>query len=182
MKVDRPTIKTHVITYTAISAAVLCVLGPLTFPLPFSPVPVSLIQIGLYTSVFVLGTKMAILSLTMYIFLGMMGLPVFAGFGGGPAVLAGPTGGYLIGYFFLILISGLFIDKGNGNLTILLGMVAGTIACYAFGTVWLAISTGRTFYEAMLIGVAPYIIPDIAKAVLSLAVGQRAAALSRSTR
>lgn len=177
MKIDRTAIKIHEITYTAISAAVLCMLGPLTFPLPFSPVPVSMIQIGLYMSVFILGTKMALLSLATYMLLGMVGVPVFAGFSGGPAVLAGPTGGYIVGYFFLVFISGIFIDRKHGNLSCFLGMTAGALVCCAFGTAWLAVSTARTFYEAFLIGAAPYIVPDTAKAVLSLAIGKRAAAL-----
>ena len=104
------------LTLIGLMTAVTCILGPLSIPLPFSPVPISFTNLAIYLSVFVLGMKKGTVSYIVYLLLGMVGLPVFSGFTGGLGKLAGPTGGYLAGFIFLAIIAGFCVDKGYGNL------------------------------------------------------------------
>lgn len=99
---------TKQMTLIALMTALTCILGPLSIPLPFSPVPISFTNLVLYFSVFVLGTKFSTISYIVYLLIGLVGLPVFSGFSGGPAKVAGPTGGYLVGFVFLTVIAGFF--------------------------------------------------------------------------
>ena len=91
----------------AVFAALLSVLAPLTIPI--GPIPVTLATLILYLSIYVLPTRSALSSCAVYLLLGAFGLPVFTGYAGGIAKIAGPTGGYLLGYLFLVLIGGLLI-------------------------------------------------------------------------
>lgn len=86
--------------------AVTCILGPLSLPLPFSPVPITLTNFAVFLSIYILGMKYGTISLLIYLALGTIGLPVFSSFSGGLGKLAGPTGGYLFGFIFLALIHG----------------------------------------------------------------------------
>ena len=89
--------------------AVTCILGPLSLPLPFSPVPITLTNFAVFLSIYILGMKYGTISLLIYLALGTIGLPVFSSFSGGLGKLAGPTGGYLFGFVSsLSLIHGIF--------------------------------------------------------------------------
>lgn len=153
-------------------AAVICVLGPLAFTIPVSPVPISLGSLAVYFVVSVLGMKLGTISVTIYILLGLAGVPVFTNFTGGPAKLFGPTGGYIVGYIFLALICGFFVDKFGNKLPVyLLGMILGTVVLYLFGTIWLGYLLDLTFAKALAAGVLPYIPGDIIKLAVAMALG-----------
>ena len=110
----------------ALVTAITCILAPLSVPIPISPVPITLTNLVLFISFFVLEWKDALLSYIIYMLIGLAGLPVFSGFSGGIAKLAGPTGGYLIGFVFLILIAGIIIDRfPHRKLPAIIGMVLG---------------------------------------------------------
>lgn len=106
---------TYQLTLTAVMAAVICVLGPISIAIPVSPVPISLASMAVYLAVTVLGMKLGTLSCLIYLLLGLVGIPVFAGGSAGAAKLFGPTGGYLIGYLFLALIAGAFVGRFAEN-------------------------------------------------------------------
>ena len=119
--------KTKELTLIGLMAALTCIAGPLSLPLPFSPVPISLTNLAIYFSVYILGMKRGTISYLVYLLLGLVGLPVFSAFTSGPAKLFGPTGGYLIGFIFIALISGYCVDRWNGRFVAsFLGMAAGT--------------------------------------------------------
>ncbi|MDE6983912.1 MAG: biotin transporter BioY [Lachnospiraceae bacterium] len=174
--------KTKEITLIGLMAAVTCIAGPLSLALPFSPVPISLTNLAIYFSVYILGMKRGTISYLVYLLLGLVGLPVFSAFTSGPAKLFGPTGGYLIGFIFMALICGYCVDRWNGRfVSSFAGMAVGTAVCYLFGTVWLAyqMSSGseQTFIDALpaafAAGVLPFIAVDLAKMVLSLLIGSQ---------
>lgn len=167
---------TYQLTLTAVMAAVICVLGPISLALPFSPVPISLASMAVYLAVTVLGMKLGTLSCLIYLLLGLVGVPVFAGGSAGADKLFGPTGGYLIGYLFLAVIAGIFVDrpaesKGKNIAAAVLGMVLGTIVLYALGTAWLAYSAGMNFQAALWAGVIPFIPGDLVKMILAVLLG-----------
>ena len=103
--------KVKEITFTALMAAVCCILGPLSIPI--GTVPISLTVVSVYLCVFALGTKFGTIAYVIYLLLGAAGLPVFSQFQGGVSKLVGPTGGYLIGFVIMAVITGLFIDMAS---------------------------------------------------------------------
>lgn len=162
------------LTLTGLMAAVICVLGPLALTIPVSPVPISLGFLAIYFVVSVAGMKLGTISVVIYILLGLSGVPVFTNFSGGPAKLFGPTGGYIIGYIFMALICGFFVDKfGNKLFIYFWGMILGTAVCYLFGTVWLGYQMDLNFPQALAAGVIPYIPGDLVKLVIAMAVGSQ---------
>ena len=173
-KTQKPLLTLKQITLAGLMTAVFCLLGPLSLNIPISPVPISLGMLALYVVTSVLGMKLGTFSVLAYILLGLAGLPVFTGFTGGAGKLLGPTGGYIIGYIFMALICGFFVDKwGNRLIMEILGMVLGTAVCYLFGTVWLAYLASYTFYQALAAGVLPYIPLDAVKLAIALLVGRQ---------
>lgn len=163
----------HRLTTVGLMTAVICLLAPFALNIPFiSPVPISLGMLGVYLATSILGMKSGTLSVVIYIFLGFTGVPVFTNFTGGIGILLGPTGGYIIGYIFMALICGFFIDRWDGRFIICcLGMVLGTLICYLFGSVWLACQMSLTFSQALAAGMLPYIPFDLAKLLLALVLG-----------
>ena len=151
------------LTTVGLLTAVICLLGPFALNISFiSPVPISLGTLGIYLAVSILGMKSGTLSVVVYILLGFIGVPVFTNF----------TGGYIIGYIFMALICGFFIDRWDGRfLVCFLGMLLGTAVCYLFGTVWLALQMSLTFPRALATGVLPYIPFDLAKLLIALLLG-----------
>lgn len=162
--------RTSTIAIVALMAAVTCVLGPLS--LPIGPVPISLGTLAIYFTAILLGWKKGTMSCLIYLLLGLVGMPVFSGFTAGPGKLFGPTGGYLVGYIFLILIAGWFIERFEGKRGMyLLGMILGTIVLYVIGTAWLAYEARMTFQAALMAGVIPFIPGDVIKMLITLAIG-----------
>ena len=92
---------------TGIFAAIVTICSWITVPLPFTQVPINLAVLGVLLAGSCLGGKYGSLSILIYILLGAVGIPVFAGFGAGLGTLAGPTGGYIVGYILCAAIAGL---------------------------------------------------------------------------
>ncbi|MGN1014327.1 MAG: biotin transporter BioY [Butyricicoccus sp.] len=150
----------------AVMAAVTCVMGPLSVPI--GPVPISLTNLAVYFAIYILGWKRGTVSYVVYLLIGLVGVPVFSGFTGGPGKLLGPTGGYLIGFVFMALICGLFIDRFHQKIVpSMVGMILGTIVCYMFGTAWLAYQAGYTFMQALAVGVFPFVVVDLIKMAIA---------------
>lgn len=163
-------ITTYQMAVTALMAAVMCVLGPLSVPI--GAVPISLTNLVICLTVWLLGPKFGTLSVAIYLALGAVGIPVFSGYGAGLAKLAGPTGGYLIGFLPMAFIGGLFIEKSKGQPVIsALGLILGIAVSYAFGTAWFVVQMGCELSYAMAVCVYPFIAFDLAKVVISCVVG-----------
>lgn len=158
------------IAVIGVMTAVICILAP--FSLPIGPVPISFTNLAIYIALYVLGMKRGTISYLIYLLIGLVGVPVFSGFTGGPQKLFGPTGGYLIGFIPMAVITGIVIDKCMKKWYFcLLAMIAGTWVCYLFGTAWLAFQANMTFKAALAAGVIPFIIEDLIKMVLALLIG-----------
>ncbi len=153
-----------------VMTAVICVLAP--FTIPIGVIPLSLANFAIFLSIYLLGTWKGAISLLLYLLIGLIGVPVFSGFSSGPAKLFGPTGGYLVGYFFMAIVAGIFIEKFDGKkLPALCGMLLGTIILYLFGTAWLAYQAKMTFQAALWAGVIPFILGDLIKIIIVLFAG-----------
>ena len=133
-------IATKDLVLTALFAALTAVLAQIQ--LPIGPVPFNLAVFGAFLAGMLLEPAWAAASMGVYMLLGAVGIPVFAGFMGGPAVLLGKTGGYVIGYIFIALATALAV-KRSGKLPVIgAAMLAGLLVCYGFGTAWFMAVTG----------------------------------------
>ena len=161
---------TYQMAVTAVMAAVLCVLGPLTVPI--GAVPISLANFVICLTAWLLGPKFGTLSVAIYLVLGLVGIPVFSGYGAGLAKVAGPTGGYLVGYLLLAFIGGLFIEKSKGQPVVsAVGLILGDVACYVLGTAWFVFQMKCELGYALAVCVYPFVLLDLAKIVVSCVVG-----------
>lgn len=167
--------KVKEITFTALMAAVCCILGPLSIPI--GAIPISLSVLSVYLCVFALGTKFGTVSVLIYLLLGAVGLPVFSGFQGGIAKLAGPTGGYIIGFVFQAFVTGIFLDIASRSEGIrkyviqIIGMVIGLAVCYTFGTIWFMVSTSTPLAASLSTCVIPFLPFDALKIAIGAIVG-----------
>ena len=139
--------------------------------IPIGPVPISLTNFAIYLSLYLLDWKKGTISYILYLLLGLVGLPVFSGFTGGIGKLAGPTGGYIIGFIPMAIIAGIVIDKFSQRWIQILGMIVGTAICYAFGTAWFCIQAGYTVSAALAVCVIPFIPADLIKMVIAMIIG-----------
>ena len=168
--------KTYDIVYIAVFAVIMAICSWISIP---AAVPFTLQTFGVFIAVGVLGGKRGSLSVLVFILLGAIGIPVFANFSGGIGVLAGPTGGYIIGFLFSALLMWA-MEKLPGKKSVMqiVYMIAGLIVCYAFGTVWFVIVYGRMngpigFTAALASCVVPFIIPDIIKIALAYVLSRK---------
>lgn len=162
------------LTITALMAAVLCIMGPIVIPIGM--IPVSFANLAIYLTLILLDKKKACISISVYLMLGLVGIPVFSGFGAGAGKLFGPTGGYLIGYLALSFIGGNLLEKGKsqGNKRVInqiMALGAGTIGLYIIGTVWLMYQSNLSMVTALSVGVFPFVILDIIKIILAVSIG-----------
>ena len=165
------------LTYVALMAALMAVCAWITIPV--GPVPFTMQTFAVFSALGLLGGKRGTLAVGIYLLLGLVGLPVFSGFSAGAGTLLGPTGGYLVGFLASALVYwGLTARLGSGRKTMALAMVLGLVVCYAFGTLWfLLVYTGGgsagTLLGALTLCVFPYVIPDLVKLALALALARR---------
>ena len=145
--------------------ALIAVCAWVTIPMT---IPFTLQTFGVFAALLLLEGRKGTIAIALYILVGFAGVPVFSGFGAGPAVLAGPTGGYIVGFLLtglLYWVTGAVRKNRRHNLLVLVG---GLALCYLFGTIWFLIVMGSrgnsiSFFSALGICVVPYILPDLAK-------------------
>lgn len=153
----------------ALMAALTCILAPLSIAI--GPVPISLTNLVVYFSVILLGKRYGTLSYIVYLLIGLVGLPVFSKFQGGVAILVGPTGGYIIGFIFMAIIAGIFVEKFDGNrFMYAVGMVLGTLVVYAFGTAWFCYIMDMGVMKALSLCVFPFVLVDLGKIILAVII------------
>lgn len=141
--------------------------------LPIGPVPIVLQSLFVLLSGLLLGSRWAAASMGVYLLAGVLGLPVFAGGGGGLAKLMGPTGGYLVGFPLAAFLIGLVAERSRGKLWLnLLGLVAGSLVIYLCGVTWLKMVLGISVAKALVVGMFPFLPGDAAKIVAALALSR----------
>lgn len=162
--------RTRTLVMTALMAALMAVVSP--FTIPVGPIPITLGTFAVFFTGAMLPPAAAMASLGTYILLGAVGLPVFSGFRAGPQVLAGPTGGYLVGYFLVALAVALVVRRTNRFWVQLAAAMGGMCACYLLGTLWYMVVAGASFWSGLVLCVFPFIIPDVVKAAAALALAR----------
>lgn len=163
------------LTLMAVFTALCAVCAWISIPLV---VPFTMQTFAVFLACLVLGGCRASISLAVYLLLGAIGIPVFASFNAGVGVLLGPTGGYIVGFVFLGLVYALCTKLIRNELVgQIVGLVAGLVVLYLFGTVWFVFGYTdggeMSFAIALAKCVVPFILPDAAKMALALFVGRR---------
>ena len=158
----------------SLSTAMMCILTVIVPPIPISPLNISVtIQtlIIMITGI-ILRPMDAFISLVLYIFLGIIGLPVFSNFQSGPSAIVGPTGGFIIAFpfaaFFISILKG---NKSVFRLTIV-NFVFGVIFIYIFGMISLSLYLEQSYFKVAA-GMIIFIVPDIIKVVFATAIGYK---------
>ena len=164
------------IVLTALFAVVMAICSWISIPMQ---VPFTLQTFGVFCALALLGGRRGFFSVAVYLALGAVGAPVFAEFSGGMGALLGATGGYLWGFLAQALLywaaEKWLPDKPVFRIS---AMVAGLIACYAFGTAWFVVVYTHTA-SAVDVGTAlswcviPFLIPDLLKLVLALILSRQ---------
>ena len=176
---ERLALKASTITRAALMAAVTAVAAQVTIPL--FPVPFTLQVLAVILSGLLLGVRHGALAQAVYVLVGAIGAPVFAGFTGGLGHIFGPTGGYLISYPIAAAVAGLAAksvagdSRGRALLSGFFWGCVGLAVIYAFGATWLAIVSGLTPAEAIVVGVGRFVIFDLIKVGLAALVAVAAA-------
>ncbi len=172
----RENMKVLDLVYIAIGAALIAICSWISIP---TAVPFTLQTFAVFFVLLLLGGERGTIATLVYVLLGAVGVPVFAGFSGGVGVLFGNTGGYIIGFLCLGLIYIVFTRFFKKSLIVkLVALVLGLAVCYAFGTAWFMHVYMRTSGEVGLLTVLgwcvfPFIIPDLIKMGLAVVIAKR---------
>jgi biotin transport system substrate-specific component len=137
---------------------------------PFYPVPMTLQTLVVLIIGAAFGARLAAATVALYLAEGLMGLQVFAGLNAGPTYMAGPTGGFLIGFLFAAALVGWLAERGwDRSLGLLLAAMAiGHLVIFAFGYAWLASLIGPE--KAWLGGIVPFFAATVVKTLLAWAL------------
>ncbi len=160
--------RTLSVVQCALAATLLTVCAWLVVP---AAVPFTLQTFGVYLVLLLFGGRCGAVTVAVYLLLGAVGLPVFAGGTGGFSVLCGVTGGYLWGFLLMTLLYWL-CDKRSVAFRAA-ALAAGQLLCYAFGTVWFCVLAGDRLGVALLTCVLPFLLPDAVKLALALWLAPR---------
>lgn len=167
----KPKMRTVDMAYIAMFAVVMAVCAWISIP---AAVPFTLQTFGVFLAVGMLGGKRGTLAVLVYLLLGAVGMPVFAGFNGGLGYMLGSTGGYIVGFLLSALTMwGFEAALGRKTWVLAISMVLGLAVCYAFGTAWFMVvyakNTGAIgLATALGWCVIPYLVPDLVKIALAL--------------
>jgi len=148
---------------SALFSALLCISAWIFIP---TLVPFTIQTLVVAMAGVLLGAKYGTLSVLTYLLLGVLGLPVFAGFNSGFGVLLGPTGGFSLGFLAFSAVTGLLSKNRTSFCQIVLSMTAGLLACYIIGSLWylfIYLDTHQGIWAVLMTCVVPFIIPDIIK-------------------
>lgn len=178
MSKESARMKTKDMVCIAVFAVIIAICSWISIP---ATVPFTLQTFGVFLTVGVLGGRRGSLSVLIYLLLGAIGVPVFAGFSGGVGSILGSTGGYIIGFLFSAVVMWLMEHFLGKKIWVLaLSMLLGLLVCYLFGTAWFMIvyanqSGAVGLWTALGWCVFPFIIPDLLKIAVALVVCKRLA-------
>jgi biotin transport system substrate-specific component len=145
--------------------------------IPFLPVPLTLQTLFTILAGLLLGGPLAALSQLVYVLLGVIGLPVFAGGKAGLGVLLGPTGGYLLGFILGAYVIGALANsrKNAGPVWLFVSIVAGHVIIYGLGVLQLSLIAHLSAAKAIVVGVIPFLPSDALKCAASILVSLKIA-------
>lgn len=162
--------------YIPLFAVFIALCSWITVPLT---VPVTLQTLAVFVTAGLLCPRRGVLVVLLYIFLGIIGIPVFSNFNSGISYLLGQTGGYIIGFVFSAAAIGIITKKFGKSVCVLASaMLIGLLLCYIFGTAWFYVvythNTGPVgIFTVLMWCVVPFIVPDILKILVAVVIIKR---------
>lgn len=166
--------KTKTLTLTALMAAVICILAPLSIPIPVSSVALTLGTFALYLTAYVLEPKLALAAVGIYLLIGASGVPVFSGYTTGIQKFAGASGGYLVGYLFLTPGCSVLVRRFPRSPVLqAVGMFCMTLIFYCIAVLWMSVVTGGSFLSVLPAGALVFLPLDCVKMIAACWMGQK---------
>lgn len=163
--------KTKNLAVMGLMTALICVLSPIMIPMP-GGVGFTLGLFVILLVTYLMGVPKSLICYSVYLLIGAIGLPVFAGFTGGLSRITGPTGGYLIGYIAVIIFAGIFNHLGKNKIWMfIIGSVIGIIVCYIIGSFWFMYVTATDWKQAVWLCIIPFIPFDAVKIIAVCIIG-----------
>ncbi|MCL6589281.1 MAG: biotin transporter BioY [Firmicutes bacterium] len=163
----------RMMVFAALFTALIIVGGYLSFPIPLSPVPIVLSDFFSMLAGLFLGASWSVASVGLFLFLGALGLPVFAGGKAGLAVLFGPTGGFLFGFLVGAFAIGLISGKDKPSvIKDLIALIAGNIIIFGMGVPWLKTILKVTWDKALALGLIPFMAGMVIKIIAAIILTQ----------
>ncbi len=166
--------KTLDMVYVGIFAVLIAICSWISIP---TVVPFTMQTFAVFAAVGILGGRRGTFAVLVYILMGAVGIPVFAGFSAGAGVLFGMTGGYILGFVLSALLYwGMTRALGEKLWVSVVSMVLGLAVCYAFGTAWFMVVYSKNgaigVGTALAMCVVPFVIPDLCKIALAAALSR----------
>ena len=162
------------LTYIGMFTAIIAVLAQISIPMP-AGVPMTLQTFAVPLAGVVLGKKRGFLASLVYVLLGAVGVPVFAGFTGGLGIVLGITGGFIVSFPIMAYLAGLGMEKSDESSRVKLplwaGLIAGALLNYAIGTVWFMAAAEASLTTALMGCVVPFIPTAVIKVILTGLLG-----------
>ncbi|GAJ26169.1 substrate-specific component [Liquorilactobacillus sucicola DSM 21376 = JCM 15457] len=170
--------KLHKLTLAGLLLAALIVCSQITIPLPIVPLTLQTFAVGLIASL--LPTLYAFEVVVAYLLLGAVGLPVFAGFSGGAAVLISPTAGYLYSFVIYAIVTSLYLKfRGRKTVDLFVANVLGAALNLIIGSLWMVPVLGMSVKTAFMTGLVPFVIPALVKIILVVLIAGRLQKIKR---
>ena len=143
--------------------------------IPLPPVPITAQTFFLNVAAILLGGPLGAVSQFIYVMLGVVGIPVFAGGKAGLGVIFGPTGGYLLGFIIAAFVIGMVnrMKKSAGIFWHIFSMLIGMLIIYALGSLQLSVVAKMSFHKALAVGVLPFLPGDIIKILLAAIISSQ---------
>jgi biotin transport system substrate-specific component len=178
LALGRPTLADRAIPRSLVTDAALIAggavltAGAAQLAVPLWPVPITGQTLAVLVVGSTLGATRGALSMVLYAMLGLVGLPVFSDGASGASVLAGPTGGYIVGFIFAAALTGWLAERkwDRRILRGVLAFAAGTVVTFAFGLPWLSFALQANLQQTLEWGLYPFIVGGIVKALLAAGI------------
>ena len=162
--------KTRDLVVCSLFASMTAVLSQISIPLP-NGIPLTLQLFAVFLCGVILGAKKGFISTLVYVVLGAIGLPVFAGFTGGFQYIVGYSGGFIISFPLVAFIIGFVSEKTDNMVLILLSTILGLIVSYTIGTLVFSLVTNTSISASLAACVIPFIFTDLLKCFIATVIG-----------
>lgn len=171
MKQNNSSAKIQDLCLIGLFVALICVLAQVSIPMPYG-VPMTLQTFIIPLGGILLGARRGTIAALVYVLLGAVGVPVFAGFSGGLGIVFGVTGGFIISFPLMPLLAGIGAKHGSQP-AMLLGLFGGALLNYIVGMLWYSAMTGNSLQMAFVACVLPFIPTALIKIALIDLIGAR---------
>lgn len=162
--------KTRDLVLYGLFAVIIAILAQISIPLP-GGVPFTFQVMAVTMAGVILGPRRGTVSVILYVLMGAIGLPVFANLTGGLAIIAGPTGGFILSFPVIAFVAGLFAKKSKNVVVIFFGVMIGAAINYLFGTAQFMLLTKSSFIYSLTVCVAPFVFFDAFKWAIAIMIG-----------